>query len=870
MAVLEIKETQGSQGIRKKIDKNSEGVALDILQRGIYAYPENSTIRELASNAYDAVREREVAKSILSGESRPEDHFEMHLEGDIYKDSKWDPNYFDLNYLSDDMNTYIYYEEGVYNDILRIVDNGVGIGQKRMTGYFSLGWSSKRAQKGALGKWGLGNKVALSLNIDSYTVISRYNGHKFRFEVYIDNIVSTTPKFGKNGPNEYIDVEVANQTDSGESKTFRFYYEETDELNGLEVIVPIKKHNKLKFFEAIESQLMYLPNIIFQHKEEDATSYNVVDIAAKVLYKDDNVIISESTVFNKPHILLGVGDGYINYGFVAFKELELEEKNGAVGLILNINDVEVTPSRESVIWSATTRKAIMNSYDKVVETATNMINDTLDKEDDLFAWIVKAAQIKQSISNGTSAANATEAFQKVASILDPSSIRNLVYTKNSINIKYESLLDDMLGKQALVREFKYASYNRKIVRTKIKTPGSLSAYKQFYRTTEASNKYRDRYISEEIVHGAFCVIKPSEEDNTITSLLKNSTFLQDYDSVVVPEDVMDRYLLEEENDGVIGNEGDTTEGEGATIKVDSNRLALLRKKEQKVLYHEGYLAAPFSYSSQEIKIIDIQKTFANTRTVYGTFADREIINATFQNMPIWLLDMKHNRYNSTLHETDFDDVKADFMRDYDIEPYNLMLISQDVHKHFKNIKGATHIKDFIVDKYTTDGKLIFNKHIKMVHTYGLIDTLIYKNIKSTAAMMYDRENEFVEKNVADLLFLSELLNVKVVNSINSFYSNCIQYQQMKNAGADQSLLSQYLDEINKRLPDALCDTVDEITDVDIIDQELIDDIIPVLDFYGQFKDIIEQFSSYSGKDAMKALQTYINKHDTPPTLTRKY
>jgi len=154
MAILTIKETTKTDGIKKTIDKNSEDVALDILQRGIYAYPVESTIRELVSNAYDAVRERDVAKSILAGDSVPEDHFDLSLNGDVYKDSKWDPSYFDLKYLSDDKNTYIYYDEGDYNDILRVKDYGVGIGERRMTGYFQLGWSSKRTQKGALGKWG--------------------------------------------------------------------------------------------------------------------------------------------------------------------------------------------------------------------------------------------------------------------------------------------------------------------------------------------------------------------------------------------------------------------------------------------------------------------------------------------------------------------------------------------------------------------------------------------------------------------------------------------------------------------------------------------------------------------------------------------
>ena len=124
--------------IVKQIDAHSKDVALDILQRGLYMYPESSTIRELISNSYDSINEREVAKSIIAGDSKIEDHFDVTLVGDEFHSSGWNPSYFDLNWLSEDMNSYIFYEEGSQRDLLRIKDNGVGIGQDRMIGYFQL------------------------------------------------------------------------------------------------------------------------------------------------------------------------------------------------------------------------------------------------------------------------------------------------------------------------------------------------------------------------------------------------------------------------------------------------------------------------------------------------------------------------------------------------------------------------------------------------------------------------------------------------------------------------------------------------------------------------------------------------------------
>ena len=56
----------------------------------------------------------------------------------VYHSSGWDETYFKPEHLSDDKTIYIYYDEGIKNDTLRIKDYGVGLGKDRMTGYFKL------------------------------------------------------------------------------------------------------------------------------------------------------------------------------------------------------------------------------------------------------------------------------------------------------------------------------------------------------------------------------------------------------------------------------------------------------------------------------------------------------------------------------------------------------------------------------------------------------------------------------------------------------------------------------------------------------------------------------------------------------------
>ena len=155
MSLMELKSSSSTIGVKKTIDKDNHDIALDVLQRGIYAYPERSMVRELASNAYDAILERDIAKGILNGKVKIEDHFDItEHEEKIYKASGWDPDYFDLHWLSDDPNIYISYIEGDTVDKFIVKDKGVGLGYDRLIGYFQLAWSSKRQSKSALGRWG--------------------------------------------------------------------------------------------------------------------------------------------------------------------------------------------------------------------------------------------------------------------------------------------------------------------------------------------------------------------------------------------------------------------------------------------------------------------------------------------------------------------------------------------------------------------------------------------------------------------------------------------------------------------------------------------------------------------------------------------
>jgi len=717
--------------------------------------------------------------------------------------------------------------------------------------------------KGLNGRFGLGNKSALSLGIDSYTVINRYNGKKFRFEVYLDNVVSTTAKFGKDGKNENISVLVPQPTEDGNTidKEFIFYYEKTDEPNGLEVVVPIKKFQKKEVFRAIEEQLMYMPNVVFKYKKQGSISYETIDIEAKVLYRDKNIVISESTVYDVPHILLGTDDGLVAYGAIDFPALELDPKRGAVGLILDINDVEVTPSRESIIYSAKTGKAVIDSYNKIVSTATKLINKDLQEATSYFDWLVKAAGVRTALFSSHSSGQRT-AIQQLAGIIDVDSINKIYYKSKDLNKLFASDIKTMVTDKLLIRNYSYDSYNKKVTRTKIKVVSALVGFMIFI-TDGASDKYKDRYIFQILANNhSFIVIKRSEGwEHTIESkLIGEDNSIESYDAVIVPDDVMDGYLAEE----LDGNQ--VIDDESLTVTVDSARLARLRKQEEKILYHDGRIVNDdIIFQSKEIKINKITSTFIGKTVVYGDFSDREMIIKIFNLLPYKVnsLILDHTFPYSFRNSAIMQSYEDQLIKD-NIKSYSPILVSKDTKKYFENRSNCIHISDFIIDTYK-DGKLIFNSVI--------VDAMTYHEISKILKILPSHDMEIYEDKRTINFYSKEFVKIKIFNAIKehshkytpllNIMPKCIEYEYGKNY-LDIEILNDLLIYINDYLPEALCDKIDEITDVHIINVDIIKKVMEYTEFYKPYISILRNMSYVSDLDMVEVLDTLISKHEEKP------
>ena len=628
-------------GVAKRINKGAERMVFDILQSTQYSNPIPSTIRELVTNACDSQREKEIAIEILTGVKTEEDYF-IRRDGEQYSDSNFNRDYYDLKYLNTDIDTVtINYKrnEGVgYCDVLEIIDHGVGIGGKRLEGILELGYSTKRNTSQNFGAFGLGAKVALSTGVEFYTIETVHNGKKFKCNCYPYKTDFMIPKF-----NPYIEF----------SDGTKVHYEETGEKNYTIVSFGVKKHNRSRFEEAVEEQLNYLGNVRFFIQEQESRWEK--NIHSNVLHNSDHVIVTDSYVYSRPHIVVvkdqssSVG---INYGYVDFRELEMEQLYGSVGLKCPIRQtikdletgeeivlqegVEVTPSREKVIWNENTKRFIQGVIDKASEEASELVEQQLN-ETDFLKWIKACYDI---IGKGLQGSGS--ALRQLSRIIDTSKLRPK-YPENK-SIEYLSPKSLFKGFSPRVVNSYVKGGDLHIETNKIEGWSDVNFDAIYYRSEDVSrNRTKDLYLSE--LHSKFVIITDSDlsqmqEDVNNASLpdleraekkralnaaitnklkikkhLEASELLKSYDDVEVPDEWIKSLQSREENLKSVETMSNLTPEERRKLE---NKIVAYSLR---VNIANNHNEKPFIWDKVEPKIATI---YNSTRTTYyGTSEDED-------------------------------------------------------------------------------------------------------------------------------------------------------------------------------------------------------------------------------------------------------
>ena len=545
-------------GVAKKINKGAEKMVFDILQSTQYSTPIPSTVRELVTNACDSQREKEMALEILKGEKRIDQYY-IERKGEAYADSNFDASYYNQESLDkENCHVQITYKqnEGVgFCDTFTVKDYGVGIGGKRLEGILELGYSTKRNTSENFGAFGLGAKVALSTGVDFYNITTVHNGKKFQLSCY-----PYTTKFNVPAFNPFI-------TFSDDTKV---HYHNTDELNYTEISFGVKKHNRNRFEEAVEEQLMYLSNVKFEVIHEDGF-VSPKNFLSEVIHNSNSLLVADNYMYSRPHIVIvkepGAATG-INYGYVDFRELEMEQLWGSVGLkcpmrqvlkdetgkeIVLQEGVEVTPSREKVIWNEHTKNFVQDLIFQAAEEAVDLVQDQLQSTD-FLEWIKACRDVLTDSIRGDNSA-----LRQISKIIDT----------NNMKPKFSDTTIQYAGPKGLFKAFNVSTVTALVKGGKLSIEtnaaeswSAIDFDKVYFREEgDSRNNLRDHFIigdSHDYGKRSFTLITPKNLDtltlkaasndmdmlqlakmqtnqDLLTPLLKASELFKDY-SIVEPDD----------------------------------------------------------------------------------------------------------------------------------------------------------------------------------------------------------------------------------------------------------------------------------------------------------------------------------------------
>ena len=300
---------------KMRLSENATSMVFQLFTKNVYSNPIGTIVREITSNCFDSHVEAGVTD------------VPVIIKKSVDKETE--------------------------TDYISFIDFGVGMSPERIYDIYGVYFeSTKRVDNEQIGGFGIGGKTPLAYKRstglgegeydNSFYVITNYDGRKYFYMIY----------------------------EGMESPEISLLHDEpTKEGNGTEIRIPVLKKDVGTFAREMQRQLYYFENIVFEGFEEYGT----------YVRNDYQILQGKSFLFRGTeydgsiHVCLGRVAYPIDYN-----ALNLNRNNYyiPIALKLDVGDIGVTVSRESLDYSEKTIKVLKEK----LEEAKNEIVSILSKQ----------------------------------------------------------------------------------------------------------------------------------------------------------------------------------------------------------------------------------------------------------------------------------------------------------------------------------------------------------------------------------------------------------------------------------------------------------------------------------------------------------
>lgn len=302
---------------RMRISEHASSMVFQMFTKNIYSNPIGTVVREITSNCFDS-------------------HIEAGVNLPVIVRKGFEPE-SEMHYIS-------------------FIDYGVGLSPDRLYNVYGVYFeSTKRVDNEQIGGFGLGCKTPLAYKRstgsgdheydNSFYVITNYNGTRYYYMMY----------------------------EGTDSPIISLLFEEpTTERNGTEVRVPILLSDLYSFAKECVRQLYYFDNVIFEGFGE----FDTIKTWSDILTNEYQIVRAKNFLFRGgdyseyAHVCLGRVAYPIDFSVLG---LSAGDYRLPIAIKLEIGDVNVTASRESLDYSKSTIAMLTKKLDEAKAEIKEML-----------------------------------------------------------------------------------------------------------------------------------------------------------------------------------------------------------------------------------------------------------------------------------------------------------------------------------------------------------------------------------------------------------------------------------------------------------------------------------------------------------------